>query len=581
MTRILRVLVVFSMLAAVVSAGSAASGPSSTYVVVFKAGVGDVSAAANSIARTHGGQVGFVYQHALKGFSINVPARAAAAIAANPQVAYVEAEREYKVAAQDVPTGVRRIFADHNTSIDIDGTDKRVDVDVAIIDTGIDLDHPDLNVVASTNCASGGPFTRSCGSGGDDGNGHGTHVAGTVAALDNSIGVVGVAPGARLWAVKVLSDSGSGYTTWILAGLDYVAANSNQIEVGNMSLGGGFSQSLNDGVEGVVNRGVTMVVAAGNSDANAANYSPASEPTAITVSALADFNGEPGGGATATCRADVDDTFADFSNWGSVVDIIAPGVCILSTVNGGGYATFSGTSMASPHVAGAAALLRSRGLSHSTTESTLKDKGNFNWSNADDGDSIKEPLLDVSDSNVFAPVFVGGGGGGGTNNPPTASFTYSCSGLTCSFNGSGSSDSDGTIASYSWNFGDGTTGSGATVSKTYGSGGTYNVTLTVTDDDGATGSTSQSVTVSSGSGGITVTGSATSQGSTWSAIVTVSGLTSGGSISGTWNIGGTPNGCTDTNSDGVCSFTRTGIAKRVGSATWTASSGQSVTIAKP
>lgn len=584
--RLLRVMVAVAMLAGMVGVASAATPASGaqSYIVVLEPGTRNVPAVAAELARTHGGEVGFAYEHALEGFSVTISARGAAALARNPRVAYVEADRVYTLQAQTIPTGVRRIFADDNGNIDIDGTDKRVDVDVAVIDTGIDVGHPDLNVFASVNCSGGGPFKRSCSSGGTDGNGHGTHVAGTIAALDNGIGVVGVAPGARLWAVKVLSDSGSGYTSWILAGLDYVAANADKIEVGNMSLGGGFSQSLNDGVKNVVAKGVTMVVAAGNSAADAKNSSPASEPTAITVSALADFNGEPGGGAPATCRTDVDDTFADFSNYGSVIDLIAPGVCIVSTVNGGGYATYSGTSMAAPHVAGAAAILRSRGYTHTNTESTLKSTGNLNWDNRDDPDGVRERLLDVSNSTVFAPTYVGGGGGGGggepTNQPPTASFTASCTGLTCSFTDS-STDSDGNVSVWSWTFGDGATSTAQHPSHTYAAGGTYTVSLTVTDDDGATGSTSQSVTVSAPSAGLTFTGSSTSQGSTWSAIVTVSGGPTDTTISGTWSIGGTPNSCT-TNNSGSCTITRSGIPKRTGSATWThTDSGTKVTIAKP
>ncbi|HKX76269.1 MAG TPA: S8 family serine peptidase, partial [Acidimicrobiia bacterium] len=338
MRRITGLVAPLFLLIGLLAAGPAGAATTASYVVVLDQAVADPGAAAAQLTRAHGGEVGFVYRHAVKGFSLRASAAAAAALARSPLVAYVEADQVYSVDAQSVPTGVQRIFADDNGEIDIDGSDDfRVDVDVAVIDTGIDLDHPDLNVVASTNCSGGGPFKRSCGSGGNDGHGHGTHVAGTIGAIDNDQGVVGVAPGARLWAVKVLSDSGSGYTSWILAGLDYVVANADAIEVGNMSLGGSFSQALNDGVAGAVDAGVTMVVAAGNSDADAADFSPASEPKAITVSALADFNGEPGGGANPTCRSDQDDTLADFSNWGSVIDIAAPGVCINSTWLNGGY----------------------------------------------------------------------------------------------------------------------------------------------------------------------------------------------------------------------------------------------------
>jgi subtilisin len=513
---------VLAAIALVMTAVGASASPPETqgYIVVLDAGTRDVPAIAADLARSHGGQVGYVYEHALKGFSIQVSARGAAALARNPQVAYVERDQVRSIQAQEIPTGVQRIFADDNTNISIDGADDwRVDVDVAIIDTGVDFEHPDLNVVGGVDCSGGGPFGGSCKAGGDDDHYHGTHVAGTVAAIDNGIGVVGVAPGARIWAVKVLDSRGSGYTSWINAGIDWVAANADTIEVANMSLGGsGFSQSEYDAIQGAVNKGVAFAVAAGNSDDDANNYSPAGFDNVLTVSALADFDGEPGGLTQEGCRADEDDTFANFSNWGDAVQVIAPGVCILSTfpIEQGEYGTISGTSMASPHAAGALALLASVDKPSNATEvHSLYDAvigaGNDGWDNSDDGDDIKEPLLDVSNTTLFNPTLVAGGGDGGgdTNSPPTASFTYRCTDLACDFDGSTSSDSDGSIASYAWDFGDGSTGSGATVSHTYGAAGDYTVTLTVTDDADASDSDSQLVSVSEQSTGdftLSVTG---------------------------------------------------------------------------
>ncbi len=228
-----------------------------------------------------------------------VPAGRLAALKQDPRVAYVVEDMLRSISAQTVPTGIRRIFADTNAAIDIDGSDDfRVDVDVAVIDTGIDLQHPELNVVNSTSClfyTSGrSPWNRTyyCGSGGDDDHFHGTHVAGTIAALDNDSGVVGVAPGARLWAVKVCDSQGSCPSSAIVAGIDYVAENAATIEVANMSLGGsGFSQAEYDAIQGAVNAGVAFAVAAGNEDDDATNYSPGGFDNVLSVSALADGDG--------------------------------------------------------------------------------------------------------------------------------------------------------------------------------------------------------------------------------------------------------------------------------------------------
>jgi subtilisin len=483
-----------------------------SYIVVLSPGTANVPEVAAEVARAYGGAPGFVYQHALKGFSITASPQAATAIASSPLVAYVEKDMPRSIYAQAVPTGIQRIFASGNTNLKIDGADDwRVDVDVAVIDTGIDWEHPDLNVVGGINCASGNPFRAKCSGNGDDDHYHGTHVAGTIGAIDNGNGVVGVAPGARLWAVKVLNSQGSGYTSWIIAGIDWVAARADTIEVANMSLGGsGYNQAEYDAIQGAVNKGVAFAVAAGNSDADARNYSPAAFDNVLTVSALADFDGLPGYLGSPTCRTDQDDTLADFSNWGPAVDIAAPGVCILSTypIEQGAYGTISGTSMASPHAAGALALLASSNKPTNATGvynlySQLKGEGNYNWTD-DSGDGIKEPLLDVSDKTLFNPVLIAGSDGGATNNPPTASFTYSCSDLTCNFTDA-STDSDGLVASWSWTFGDGGTSTLEDPSHTYAAVGTYTVSLKVTDNVGATDTTTKSVSVpGSGSAAITL-----------------------------------------------------------------------------
>lgn len=425
----------------------AAAEPPDRYIVVLDRDAGNPGAVAAEHAQRYGAKVGFVYRSALKGYAATIPASRVAQLRADPRVAYVERDQLVHAAAQTVPTGIQRIYAAENASatdtppnpnLDIDGVDDwRVDVDVAVIDTGIDFDHPDLNVVGRADCASGSFFSSSCTTGsGDDGNGHGSHVAGTIGALDNGVGAVGVAPGARLWGVRVLGNNGSGYMSWIAAGIDWVTARASTIEVANMSLGCECtSQAMDDAITRSVDAGVVYVVAAGNSDKDASTFSPARHPDVITVSALADFNGEAGGGAASTCRADTDDTLADFSNWGTLVELAAPGVCIYSTYMNGGYATLSGTSMASPHVAGAAALLASGTgdpqdrSAVMAIRSTLMSAGNSNWID-DSGDLVKEPLLDVSNTAVFHPALVPPSSGGGGPPPGTGVWNLSYSTTT-------------------------------------------------------------------------------------------------------------------------------------------------------
>ncbi|HLN78989.1 MAG TPA: S8 family serine peptidase [Nocardioidaceae bacterium] len=373
-----------------------------SYVVVLKDGT-DAHKVAAAQAERFGLDVGHVYASALKGYSATMPASVATRLESLPSVAWVQKDRPVHATAQTTPTGINRANADASPTAKINGADERVDVDVAVIDTGVDLTHPDINVYSAgaKNCSIGAINAN-------DLNGHGSHVSGTIGALDNGTGVVGMAPGARIWPVKVLTDAGSGLNSDVICGIDYVTAHADQIEVANMSLGGSGTDDGNCGkTDGdamhaaickAVGAGITFVVAAGNDSADAATFTPAAYDEVITVSALADFNGLPGGGAASTCRSDVDDTFADFSNYGSDVDIIAPGVCIYSTSKLGGYATLSGTSMASPHVAGGAALFAAThpGATPAQVKAALQNAGSTNWNNADDHDSTKERLLDVS-----------------------------------------------------------------------------------------------------------------------------------------------------------------------------------------
>ena len=387
--------------------GTASARPASVadtsngYIVVLNDSAAPAKVASDH-ATKYGAEVDYLYRAALKGYAAHMSASAAARLADDSRVLFVQRDGLVHATAQTIPTGINRADAELSPTAAIDGLDERVNVDVAVIDTGVDLDHPDLNVytAGAKNCSTG----RSA----DDGNGHGTHVSGTIGALDNTQGVVGMAPGARIWPVRVLNKSGSGTFSQIVCGIDYVTAHASEIEVANMSLGGTGSDDGNCGntngdamhkaICNSVVAGITYVVAAGNSAADASTFVPAAYDEVITVSALADFNGLPGGGAPSTCRADVDDTFADFSNYGADVDIIAPGVCIYSTWKGGGYNTISGTSMASPHVAGGAALYKANNptATPAQVKAALRSAGTTNWNNSDDPDGIKEPLLNVS-----------------------------------------------------------------------------------------------------------------------------------------------------------------------------------------
>ena len=364
------------------------------------------------IALQHGLRLGHVYSHAFNGFSAKIPAARLKALKKDSRVISVLPDQfvslvarggkpkrggnETPLPAQLIPTGIKRVNGDLSTTMAGNGSGS-VDADVAVIDTGI-TKSADLNVVGGVNCLSGSRKNYK------DGNGHGTHVAGTIGARDDASGVVGVAPGARLWAVRVLDNEGSGSMSSVICGIDYVASKASTIEVANMSLGGlGSAGSCTDGgmreaICNATSAGVTFVAASGNNSSDTATQAPAAYPEVITVSALADFDGYQGGVGSPSCRYDVDDSFANFSNYGDEVDIIAPGVCITSTWNDGTLVTISGTSMAAPHVAGAAALYKQYypQASPESVKNALLSAGTYNWDASDDRDGIKEPLLDVS-----------------------------------------------------------------------------------------------------------------------------------------------------------------------------------------
>ncbi len=439
------------------------------YIVVLKDSVGPGAArdagsvatarrAAKAAAQRHRAAPSFVYAHALRGYAATLSDAALARAQTDPDVAFVAVDREFSihepvntgessanaasldtsaaagdgcscpayVPSQLRPFGMQRIGTLLSPTAKVDRVDERIDADIAILDTGIKATHPDLNVVGGVDCTSKkGDFNDD-----DRKHSHGTHVAGTAAAIDNEFGVVGVAPGARLWAVKVLKQNGTGTESSILCGIEWVTAHSEVIDVANMSLGGPGSD---DGACGTVNKdpvhiaicdsvasGVTYVVSAGNASKDAAGLVPASYDEVITVSALADCDGRSGGLDNCGRLRDggcldfgclpqtTDDSFACFSNFGADIDIAAPGVCIGSTWISSRkcqsddpatacYGSLAGTSMASPHVAGAAALYKATHPSASPAD--VKAALIDNWEAGpipDDPDTFPEGVVNVS-----------------------------------------------------------------------------------------------------------------------------------------------------------------------------------------
>ena len=399
---------VLAVLAGLLTVGSAAPGAAATtttgnYIVVLTDSAGDAGVVASQHAAKYAAKVGFVYRHALKGYSVAMPAALVSALRADPRVALVAPDEPVSAAGQYVGTSIRRIQADQSSTHSGDGTGS-VNVEVAVLDTGIDVTQPDLNVLGGVDCAN------SMGRSFSDDNGHGTQVAGLIGARDNAIGVVGVAPGARLWAVKVLGKNGMGSTSNILCGLDWVTGTrtdadpTNDISVANMSLAGNPNKSVDDGNCGLIKKnplhqaicrsvaaGVTYVVAAGNNTADVQYVSPAAYDEVLTVTAMADRDGLPGGAGGTECTGDADDTPAFFSNFATLASdqahtLSAPGTCLATLYPLAKcatpenpqptdcFASGTGTSFASPLVAGTVALCIASGQCAGLTVAQIRQK---------------------------------------------------------------------------------------------------------------------------------------------------------------------------------------------------------------
>ena len=312
---------------------ASAQGAPGDYIVIFNEGVADAPGLARRLAAQVGSSPRYIYSSAVRGFSAPMSAQAAEALTRNPNVAIVEADQVMSIDATQAGAtwGLDRI---DQRSLPLNGSysyaNTGAGVRAYIIDTGIRFDHLDFGGRASSG------FDAVDGGAADDCNGHGTHVAGTVGGT-----TWGVAKGTTLVAVRVLDCAGSGSTSGVIAGVDWVAANAVRPAVANMSLGGGASSALDLAVSNAIASGVTFAIAAGNSNRDACKFSPARVPAAVTV------------GATTSS-----DARASYSNIGACLDIFAPGSGITSAWYTGTTATntISGTSMAAPHVAGVAAL---------------------------------------------------------------------------------------------------------------------------------------------------------------------------------------------------------------------------------
>ena len=453
-------------------------------------------------------------------------------IAADPNVEYVELNRKRHAFAtpNDPRYADQWHYANSAVGANVSAAWDRstgAGVTVAVIDSG-KTSHADLNA----NYIGGYDFIQQTGTGNgssDDGNGrdadptdasgvlHGNHVAGTIAAVtNNATGVAGVAHGAKVVPIRVLGRNGYGDDVdindaiiWAAGGsVPGVPANPNPARVINLSLGGDGACPLStqDAINDAVGRGTTVVIAAGNDNGDTANFSPGNCANVIAVAA-SDINGNR----------------AWYSNYGAPIDITAPGgeTCspsgaeflplgqapssndcaiqhanrgVLSTTSSGSYEYYDGTSMATPHVAGIVALMQAAASSPKTPaqiETLIKNTARpIPSANCPGG--CGAGLIDASAA-VNAAA-------GPANAVPVANYSFTTSGLTATFTDS-STDSDGTIASRSWNFGDGVTSTATSPNHTYAAAGTYTVTLTVTDNAGATNTVSKQVVVGTASCG--------------------------------------------------------------------------------
>lgn len=367
----------------VAAAPSASAEKEQRYIVVLKDGGADAGTAAATQQRSYGLSVSTVYRAAVSGYAATMTASAAARLAADPGVDFVSVAREFEEpqapepSTQVAPLWWLRIGGNDSDGSGPEGTDAP-GVNVAVIDSGIDGSHPDLNVRGGVDCSTGSPVEVDP----TDDVGHGTFVAGVIGAKDNNEGVIGAAPGTPLWSVRVVNDAGVITEDMLICAIDWVTETrkdddpKNDIEVANISIGGPGTETANCGkgtdpmhyaICRSIKAGVVYAVAAGNSGQDIAGTVPATYDEVLTATALADFDGKPDGLETPVCGTEdwsavgqMDDRPAYFSNYATESDdqahtIAGPGVCVTSTAPGG-YSVAHGTSFASPAVAGSVAL---------------------------------------------------------------------------------------------------------------------------------------------------------------------------------------------------------------------------------
>jgi subtilisin family serine protease len=570
------------------SAALAAPSATSTWIVTLRDGV-DPSSAAPVLARQHGGRVGFVYEHALNGFSFRGSQAAASALLRNANVLAVEADAEVWLDTTQSPAtwGLDRI---DQRSLPLSNSytynTTGAGVTAYVIDSGILTTHNEFGTRASV----GADFIND-GRNGQDCNGHGTHVAGTIGGT-----TYGVAKNVKLVSVRVFGCSGGSSWEVIIAGIDWVTANAVKPAVANMSLGGSSNSSVDTATNTMIQSGVPTAVAAGNGNfigrqANACNYSPARVPAAMTVSATNNS-----------------DQKASWANYGDCVDWFAPGVSITSAWYDSTTATntISGTSMASPHTAGVAALYLEAGHSPGTVRDAIYAA------------TTKGVVTSSSTANNHLLYsLVASSGGGEDTTAPAAPTGLTATGGDASVTLDWADNTESDLAGYNvyrstTSEGPYTKINGSTVvsSSSYVdtglSNGTtyYYVVRAVDTSTNESGNSNQASATPQGSGGgggdegefsLALTGTSTSQGSSWTAIVTIAATDATGqpvngvSVTGSWTPGG-GDGCT-TNGSGTCTVD-VSQHKRVSSVTFTVNGAthttlaydggpDSVTVAKP